>query len=86
MILQQLGIRSTTLSRFKSYLHERPQAVNINGMLSNIKELLCGVLQWSTLGPLLFIVYSHSLRQLLREQGVNYHLFDDDSQIYIHAL
>ena len=42
---------------FKSYPTDRYQAVKCLGMKSNYLALLCGVLQGSIVGPLLFILY-----------------------------
>ena len=49
----------------QSYLGNRRQFVSINGFESEIKTLSCGVLQDSSLGPLLFLVYINDLRLCL---------------------
>ena len=42
---------------FKSYPNARQQQCLINGCLSSQSNFLCGVLQGSILGPLLFLIY-----------------------------
>lgn len=83
-ILQGLGITGTALRWFRSYLENRQQIVNVRGKKSDPQELDCGVPQGSVLGPILFTVYTSSLGQLLRHHlDDNYHLYADDSQLWI---
>ncbi len=44
--LLKLGIRNTTLDWFKSYLTDRSQRVEIDGLLSNVLNISCGVAVW----------------------------------------
>lgn len=81
--LHRLGIRDTAFEWFKSYLDKRDQFVRVQTTDSDSKPLSWGVPQGSVLGPILFNIYSSSLGCLLRERKVGYHLYADDSQIYI---
>lgn len=82
-ILHNLGIRDTALQWFQSYLHNRDQAVKVHDTISDSRPLVWGVPQGSVLGPILFNLYSSSLGRLLRNRMVGYHLYADDSQIYV---
>jgi len=46
---------------FKSYLANRTQQVDINGNLSDLKNLDISVLQGTILGPILFLCYINDL-------------------------
>ena len=81
--LQQLGIRGTMLHWFSTYLLGRLQRIKVNGVTCQPKLLDCGVPQGSVLGPILFTIYTASLGQLLRQLDVQYHLYADDSQLWV---
>ena len=65
------------------YLHGRSQCVQIDGITSEFADLTCGVSQGSVLGPLNFCMYMYPLDLILRHHGVNYHIYADDTQLYI---
>ena len=52
--LHHYGIRGTPLHWFESYLSSRKHAVEINGNISDLFPIICGVPQGSILGPILF--------------------------------
>ena len=81
--LQQLGIEGTAWQWFNSYLKGRSQTIRINGVKSDPAMLDCGVPQGSVLGPVLFTIYTSSLGALLRHNCIDYHLYADDSQLYV---
>ena len=80
---ERLGISGLALEWFRSYLNDRVQSVLINDSESDIYQLLFGVPQGSVLGPILFIIYTSPLGDIMRHYGVMFHLYADDTQLYV---
>ena len=78
-----IGISGKALEWFASYLRNRFQSILIDGVESSVWQLLFGVPQGSVLGPILFIIYTSPLGKILRDLGISYHFYADDSQLYI---
>jgi hypothetical protein len=76
------GVKDVCLRWFQSYLANRMQHVDVDGMSSTPVELSCGVPQGSVLGPVLFCIYTAKLGTLIEECGVNRQLFADDTGVY----
>ena len=70
------------LKRFKSYLSGRTQRVHINQKLLSLQHLKFGVPQGSVLGPLLFLIYTLPLGNIIRRHGMELHMYAYDNQIY----
>ena len=62
--LRYYGLNSCALKWFSSYLSDRQQYVDIEGISSEINNINTGVPQGSTLGPLLFIIYMNDLNEV----------------------
>ena len=77
------GLSGRVLEWFRSYLEQRSQKVSVHGMLSDIQFLLSGVPQGSALGPLIFTMYTRPLGIIVQRYAVKYHLYADDTQLYI---
>ena len=77
--LEHYGVRGTSLRGFESYLSNRQQYVEFNGVSSESCEIKCGVPQGSILGPLLFLLCINDLCNV--SKVVDLILFADDTNI-----
>jgi hypothetical protein len=59
--LNKMGIDNNELAWFKSYLSNRSQCVEINGIMSRPCKIKLSVMQGSVLGPLLFLCFINDL-------------------------
>lgn len=78
-----LGVSDVALDWFRSYLEGRTQSVHISGASSPPHDLHFGVPQGSVLGPVLFSIYLAPLANIMRRHGIMFHLYADDSQLYL---
>ena len=74
---ERFGIIGNALEWFRSYLFNRHQVVKVNSHESTSRELRCGVPQGSVLGPILFLLYTSPLGDVLRYHHVKFHLYTD---------
>ena len=75
------GIQSTALQWFHSYLSDRYQSTSVNNSSSSPSQLMYGVPQGSVLGPILFVLCTTPLSDIIANQSVNHQLFADDTQL-----
>lgn len=75
--LSNYGFRGKLSEWLVSYLSNRKQAVEINGVMSHTLDVTCGVPQGSVLGPLLFILFVNDLPSVANE--CNLIMFADDN-------
>ena len=60
------GIRGIALDWFRSYLSNRKCFISIENGLSNLRSLNCGVPLGSVLGPILFMLYTSPIGDVVR--------------------
>ena len=79
---QRCGTCGTVLNRFESYL---TQFVKINESYASKHVLSVGVLQGPVLEPVLYLLYTSPISDVTRSYNYifSYHLYADDTQLYI---
>ena len=77
------GIGVSSVSWFGSYLSQRSQCVEVDGVRSDFMSITCGVPQGSILGPLLFLIYINDMHTSLTCQLALY--ADDSALIFSHS-
>ena len=76
-----LGLHGTALQWFSSYLSNRTQTVSINNLKSDPAPVPCGVPQGSVPGPVLFVLYTTLLSDVIERHSIHNHSFADDTQL-----
>jgi len=79
--LEAIGVRGNALSFFKSYLSDRFQCVSLCGVNSDTLPVEYGVVQGSTLGPILFLIYINNISKLTL--NCKLFLFADDTLLLL---
>ena len=79
--LEEIGMEGMDLEWFRNYLTGRRQFVFVNGVESDLQNVVTGVPQGSVLGPILFIVYINSIKDL-HLNGTPFGFADDTSLFY----
>ena len=78
------GITGNVLQWVKSYLDGRSQRVIVNGSCSERFAIPNGVPQGSVIGPLMYILYTGPLGEIINShRGIEHATYADDTQIYM---
>ena len=72
------------LKLIKSYFSNRTQRVQIDNVLSDFANIICGVPQGSVLGPLKFCLYLLPLSAILRYHNIGYHVYAQMVKVHIN--
>ena len=79
----RFGIGRLALEWFRSYLSNCKSFVSVEGAKSTSRSFNCGVSQGSMLGPIPFMLYISPIGDLVPSYDINFHLYSDDSELYI---
>ena len=77
------GIQGKVLYGFQLYLTGCTQRVHIKKSTFEPHELKYSVPQGSVLGSILFTIYTTPLGKLIRRHGLAFHLYADDTKLYL---
>jgi len=84
--LRAYGIGRVLLQWIINLFTCRTIQTRINDLHSDVCNLLCGVMQGSVIGPLMFLVYINDLVELLASFNVKVKLFADDMKLYVRVV
>ena len=79
--LESYGIKGKILKWVRDFLHSRTQSVKVNSSFSKPLPVTSGVPQGSVLGPLLYLIYSNDIVDVLNNCYVK--IFADDCKFYL---
>ena len=81
--LKRIGFDNGSCNFFRSYLSGRSSCVVIDGICSSDFDITMGVPQGSVLGPIIFLLYSADITNVVSHSELT--LYADDSQLFFKA-
>ena len=79
-----VGICGNALKRMKSYFSNCTHRVQqLDNILSDFVNIICGISQSSVLGHLKFGLYLLPLSAILKYHKIGYHVYANNTQLYI---
>lgn len=78
--LNGLGIASSVINWYACYLRGHIQLVLLNGVMSDLMDVIIEVPQGSILGPLLFTIFINELTS--RHTECSIHFYADDTVLF----
>ena len=79
----RFGVNGTAAAWFESYLTSPTQFVRVHDCWSTQRSLERSVPQGSVLGPLLYLLYTSPIADIIKFHNSQYHLHADDTQLHI---
>ena len=84
--LHLYGIRGALLLWIQNFFTGRTHHTRLGVHVSDVAQLISGVVQGSGIGPLVFLLYVNKLIDSLDNFGVKVKMFADDAKMYLHLM
>jgi len=84
--LESYGISGTLLTWLRNFFTCRMQCTKVGTVLSDLTDLISGVIQGSVLGLLMFLAYLSELAEILEKFGIAVNFFADDVKLYVKIM
>ena len=70
----------------KIFFSDRTLQTKVDTSLSDVAQLLSGMVQGSGIGPLMFLIYINELINILENHGIKVKVFADDVKLYLNIV
>ena len=77
----KFGVKGKALDWYKSYLNDRLCKFNVGKEYSTPRELMFLVPQGSHGGPILYLAYSSTIREVISDNSISLNVFADDHSL-----